>query len=335
MDSMNLQTTIEKLPLLTPFRITGYTWEFIEVLVVSLEKDGHVGRGEAAGVYYLKDTPASMRARIETLRQRIEAGIDRQTVQSLLSPGGARNALDCALWDLEAKISGHPAWQIAELEKPRPMLTTFTCGADTPERMAAAARNYTQARAIKLKLTGDSTDADRVCAVRNERPDVWLALDANQGFTRASLEGLMPVLVQMRVSLVEQPFPVGEEALLDGFDSPIPIAADESVQTPSDLSALVGRFQVANIKLDKCGGLTEGLSMARSAHRLGLQTMVGNMMGSSLAMAPGFLVAQLCDVVDLDGPIFLKSDREVPMQYVDGHVTCPPDLWGHPDGIVG
>ena len=328
---MRLRTTVERWSLVAPFRITGHTWEDLDVLLVTLEMSNHVGRGEAAGVYYRKDTPELMLRQIEAQRARIEEGIDRQVVQNLLPPGGARNALDCALWDLEAKVTGRPAWKIAGLNDPKPILTTFTCGADTPERMALAARNYTQARAIKLKLTGDRSDADRVRAVRQERMDVWLAVDANQGFTRASLEALMPVLLQTRVSLIEQPFPVGQEAWLDGFESPIPIAADETVQTSSDLSRLPGRFGVVNIKLDKCGGLTEGLAMARAAHQLGLQTMVGNMIGSSLAMAPAFLAAQLCEVVDLDGPLFLKSDRDAQAQYRDGLIACPTTLWGHPD----
>ena len=328
---LKLEATVEKWPFTAPFRFTGQTWEILEVLLVRLELDNHVGRGEAAGVYYRNDSPALMLQQIEALRTRIEAGVDRREIQGLLPPGGARNALDCALWDLEAKATGRPAWEIAGLEEPKPVLTTFTCGADTPERMAAAARDYKQAQAIKLKLTGDPSDGDRVRAVREKRPDVWLAVDANQGFTRASLETLMPILLQMRVSLIEQPFPVGAEALLDGLESPIPIAADETVQAASDLSGLRDRFAVVNIKLDKCGGLTEGLAMARAAHQFGLQTMVGNMIGSSLAMAPAFLVAQLCEVVDLDGPTFLKSDRDIRVQYHDGLIACPPTLWGHPN----
>jgi L-alanine-DL-glutamate epimerase-like enolase superfamily enzyme len=323
-----LRAEIEHWPLAAPFRISGYTWEALDVLTISLQKDGHVGRGEAAGVYYKQDNPASMLQQIESLRATIQAGLSRDAVQTLLPPGGARNALDCALWDLEAKLSGRHAWQIAELDEPRPILTTLTCGADDPEKMAAAARAYKNARAIKLKLTGDPVDAERVRAVRETRPDVWLGVDANQGFTRGFLEKLMPVLVDMQVKLVEQPFRIGEEAQLDGFESPIPIAADESAQRLSDLPGLVGRFDVFNIKLDKCGGLTEGLAMARAARKLGLRPMVGNMMGTSLAMAPAFLVGQLCDVVDLDGPVFLKADRALTVEYRDGSITCPQALWG-------
>jgi L-alanine-DL-glutamate epimerase-like enolase superfamily enzyme len=217
---------------------------------------------------------------------------------------------------------------MADLDRPRRLLTTFTCGADTPEKMAAAARAYKDARAIKIKLTGEPVDAERVRAVREARADVWLGVDANQGLSRSSLEQLMPTLVQTHTKLIEQPFTIGQEALLDGFQSPIPIAADESVQTLADVPGLVGRFNVMNIKLDKCGGLTEGLAMARAARRLGLDTMVGNMLGTSLGMAPAFLVGQLCQVVDLDGPVFLKADRAIAVDYSDGTIACPEALWG-------
>jgi L-Ala-D/L-Glu epimerase len=325
---LKLHTEIEKWPLVAPFRISGYTWESVEVLLVRLEKEGHTGRGEAAGVYYKNDKPASMLKQIEAVRATIEAGISREAAQKLLPAGGARNALDCALWDLEAKLSGRRAWQIAGLEKPRPILTTLTCGADDPDKMAAAARAYTHARAIKVKLIGEPIDADRVRAIRAARPDVWLGVDANQGFDRPLLEKLMPVFVESQVKLIEQPFKIGQEAQLDGLKSPIPLAADESVQTLADIPGLVGRFNVINIKLDKCGGLTEGLAMARAARSRGLQVMVGNMIGTSLAMAPAFLVGQLCDVVDLDGPVFLKKDRDVTVQYSDGHITSPDGVWG-------
>ena len=330
--SLTLRADIEQWPLRAPFRITGYTWEFIDVLVVSLEKDGHVGRGEAAGVYYKNDTPASMMKQIERLRVQIEAGTSREDVQHMLPAGGARNALDCALWDLEAKLRGEHAWQMAGLAEPRPLLTTFTCGAAEPETMAGTAVGYANARAIKLKLTGEAIDAERVRAVRAARGDVWLGVDANRGFSLASLEELMPVLLDARVSLIEQPFPIGQDALLDGSQSSIPIAADESVQSLDDIRGLVGRYQVVNIKLDKCGGLTEGLAMARAARELGLDPMVGNMMGTSLGMAPAFLLGQLCEVVDLDGPIFLKSDRSNAVQYSDGFITCPQSLWGDDRG---
>lgn len=313
-----------------PFRITGYTWTSLQVLLVSLEQDGRIGQGEAAGAYYNGDYPPSMLRQVESIRPTIEAGVDHRSLQLLLPPGGARNALDCALWDLEAKSSGRAAWQIAGLEEPRPLLTTFTCCTDTPEEMAATARGYLAARALKLKLTGELVDADRVRAVRMARPDVWLGIDANQGFTRASLERLMPVFVAARVALIEQPFPIGQDVWLDGLQSPIPIAVGESIQSIADVGALAGRCSVVNIKLDKCGGLTEGLEIARSARNLGLEPIVGNMLGTSLAMSPAFLVGQLCSMVDLDGPLFLKSDRPDAVQYTDGFISHAQTQWGIP-----
>jgi L-alanine-DL-glutamate epimerase-like enolase superfamily enzyme len=324
---MDLQ--LERWPLLEPFSISGHTFEELSILVVTLRKDGCAGRGEAAGVYYREDVPASMLATLEQLRPVIEAGISRAKLQMLLPPSGARNAIDCASWDLLAKLSDTPAWRLAGFKsEPQPVCTTFTCGAASPEAMAAKAQSYKDARAIKLKLMGHDIDVERVRAVRACLPDVWLGVDANQGFTRPFLERLMPVLLEQRVALIEQPFAVGEEHLLQGFASPIPIAADESVQNASDVPAMVGRFNVINIKLDKCGGLTEALQMCRVARESGLQVMVGNMIGTSLAMAPAFLVAQLCSVVDLDGPTLLRSDRSVRVQYSEGLVSCPQALWG-------
>jgi L-alanine-DL-glutamate epimerase-like enolase superfamily enzyme len=193
---------------------------------------------------------------------------------------------------------------------------------------ARTAISYKGAQAIKLKLTGTAIDAERVKAVRAARPEAWLGVDANQGFTRASLADLMPVLIDARVGLIEQPFPIGRDADLDGLRSPIPIAADESVQDLKDVTGLVGRFNVVNIKLDKSGGLTEGLAMARQARSLGLDVMVGNMTGTVLAMAPSALVGQLCRVVDLDGPIFLRNDRSPGAVYENGTFWAPPEVWG-------
>ena len=280
--SLTLRVAVEKFPLKEPFHITGHTMVDADVVTVELEQDGHVGRGEASGVYYREFDDAAGNARqIEAVRSRIEIGIDRESLQQLLPTGGARNAVDCALWDLEAKRTGLSAWHIAGLNRPQPLLTTMTVGANAPDKMAADARAYAQAKAIKLKLTGQPADADCVRAVRAARSDVWLGVDANQGFTRLFLETLLPVLVEARVELIEQPFKVGDEAQLDGLHSPIPIAADESVQGLADVPGLSGRFDVVNIKLDKCGGLTEALAMAREARQLGLGVMVGNMVGTS------------------------------------------------------
>lgn len=326
---LELEVIPEVYPLKEPFRITGRTEYNAEMVTVTLRQGTLTGRGEAAGVYYRdgEDIP-SLIAQIESIRSRIEAGISRESLQALLPAGGARNAIDCALWDLEAKQKRIPVWQLAGLDQPRPLLTTFTCAANDPEAMAATARAYSQAKAIKLKLTGESIDADRVRAVRAARPDVWLSVDANQGFTPESLQNLMPIFQEARVELIEQPFRIGEDALLDAVESPIDLASDESVKGLADVSGQVGRVDVINIKLDKCGGLTEGLAMAREARTRGLGVMVGNMIGTSLAMAPAFLVGQLCQVVDLDGPVFLNSDRTPSVRYENGLISCPDEIWG-------
>jgi L-alanine-DL-glutamate epimerase-like enolase superfamily enzyme len=324
-----MRIDIEQWPMATPFRIAGYTFLHMDVLVVKLIDGDHVGRGEASGVYYRGDAPAVMRSQLEGLRDIIEAGIDRTSLQTLLVPGGARNALDCALWDLEAKLTGRSVWRNANLDPPRPLVTTFTCGADDPLVMADRARVYRGARAVKLKLTGEPIDAERVRAVRDALPGTWLSVDANQGLTRDSLHDLMPALTEAHVSLIEQPFPIGQDAWLDGLESPIPIAADESIQSAVDIPAMVGRFQMINIKLDKCGGLTEALAMLATARAYGLRTMVGNMSGTSLAAAPAFLVGQSCDVVDLDGPALLGADRTPRVAFDDGMIHCPESIWGY------
>ncbi|MEO8809583.1 MAG: dipeptide epimerase [Rhodanobacter sp.] len=332
---LRLQARLKSRPTKAPFRITGYTFTAFEGLLVSLEDDdGHVGRGEGLGVYYFDDTPPKMLEQVLAMREQIEAGITREQLQQLLPPGGTRNALDCALWELEAKRSGKSVWQLAGLSGVKPLMTTFTVGADDPLAMAQRARDYAQARAIKLKLTDDDFNADRVRAVRDARADVWLMVDANQGFTRESFAKLLPTLVKERVSVVEQPFPMGKEDWFDGLERPLKLAADESVQDRSDLKKMVGRVDVINIKLDKCGGLTEALAIAEEARKLGFELMVGNMSGSSLAMAPAFVVGQLCDVVDLDGPTFLTTDCSPAASYDDGYIWCPDTLWGSPQSVV-
>jgi len=327
---MSMKVAIEQWPMTAPFRITGYTFTTLDVVVVTLSDGVHQGRGEAAGVYYLQDTPQRILPQLEAVRAQVEAGIDRQALAGLLPAGGARNALDCALWDLEAKRAGRPAWALAGLEAPRRLVTTYTISADLPEAMAAKATRWGEAKALKLKLTGEPADAERVRAVRAARPDVWLGIDANQGYSRKTLAQLMPTLVEARVELLEQPFPMDQDALLDGLESPIPVAADESVQGLRDIARLAGKVAVINIKLDKCGGLTEALAMVEEARRLGLKVMVGNMFGTVLAMAPSFLVGQACDVVDLDGPMGLTRDRDPGVAYDNGLVWCPPEAWGSP-----
>jgi L-alanine-DL-glutamate epimerase-like enolase superfamily enzyme len=331
MPGLRLAVAVEKLPFSAPFRIAGRVFEHQDAVVVTLDDGVHRGRGEASGVFYLEDDVPRAAAAIEAQRAVIERGIDREALQRLLPRGGARNALDCALWELEAERAGRPVWALAGLKPPRQLTTTFTLGADTPEIMAAGARRYAAARALKLKLTGDlELDAARVRAVRAVRPDVWLGVDANQAYGIAELPRLISVLVETRVELIEQPLARGREADLEGCDSPIPIAADESALGLNDIAGLIGRFDTVNIKLDKCGGLTEGLAMAHEARRAGLDVMVGNMMGSSWAMAPSFVLGQLCDIVDLDGPTFLARDRTPAVRYAGGMIWCDEAVWGGP-----
>jgi L-alanine-DL-glutamate epimerase-like enolase superfamily enzyme len=325
-----LTRTVKDLPLKEPFRISGYVFESVPVLEVRVWEGETSGEGVAAGVYYLDDRPAGMATVLDQAAASIENGVSREELRRLLPAGGTRNAVDCALWELDSKKSGKPVWQLAGLEPPTPRLTTVTIGAEDPAHIVEkATRTYAWTRALKLKLSGE-TDADiaRVRAARRARPDVWIGVDANQGFNPDTLAPLVPVLVECEVKLLEQPFKRGREADMEGLDLPLPTAADESCLDLEELEKIPGRFDVVNIKLDKCGGLTEGLMMARRARELGLKVMVGNMVGTSLAMAPAFVLGQLCDVVDLDGPLPLTEDRTPSVRYEDGAIWCPPEVWG-------
>jgi L-alanine-DL-glutamate epimerase-like enolase superfamily enzyme len=330
MARLQLSVTTQSLRLAQPFRISGYVFESADVLVVTLADGAHRGRGEGAGAYYLGDDLAHMRAEIDRTREAIEAGPTREELRAILPPGGARNAVDAALWELEAARAGQPVWALAGLASPPPpIVTTFTVSADTPEAMAAMARGYVGAKSLKVKLTGElELDLARVAAIRAVRPDVWLGVDGNQGFARSDLDALVAGLVTHNVSLLEQPLARGREAELDGYRSAIPIAGDESLLSLADLADAKGRFDVVNIKLDKCGGLTEGLLMAAEARRLGLGVMVGTMIGTSLATAPGFVLGQIADLVDLDGPTFLAQDHTPSVVYADGTLYAGPEVWG-------
>lgn len=326
---LTMDVTIESWPMAEPLKISGHTHLDAPVVVVTLRRLWHCGRGEATGAFYKGDTPQRLQAQIEAVRPHIETGITRLQLRRLLPPGGARNALDCALWELEAECAGNPVWKLAGLEEPRPLLTTVTVGADAPARMAdLAAGRLAQARALKLKLLGDRQDADRVRAVRAARPDVWIGVDGNQGFDIAALRALLPTLEAAHVGLIEQPLPVGQDAALSSLSTSIPIAADESAQSLDDLPLVAAHFDAVNIKLDKCGGLTEALQMVDSAKRLGLKTLVGCMGGTSLAVAPALLVGQRCDLVDLDAPLFLAEDRQPSLVYQSGLVRAPAGGWG-------
>jgi len=329
---IELSYQLQPLALNEPFHIAGYTFTEMASLQLKLRSGAHQGRGEAAGVYYLQDRPADMPAQLETVREAlIDGALSRDALRKGMPASGARNALDCALWELEARRSGSPVWKLAGLGAPRPLRTTVTLGAADPAAMAARARAgfHARAQSLKLKLTGE-TDLDiaRVRAVRAARPDAWIAVDANQGYTLSSIEALLPVLVACEVELLEQPFARGREQDMRVVDFPLPTAADESCLHLDELEAMSELFDVVNIKLDKCGGLTEGLLMARRARQLGLEVMVGNMGGTSLAMAPAFVLGQLCDVVDLDGPTILVRDCEPGVRYEAGTIDCPGEVWG-------
>jgi len=323
-----LVTRLERWRFTHPFRISGYEWSDMEVGYVEVERNGMRGRGECAGVYYKNDPPRHALDEIARVESELARGLDRESLLELLPPGGARNGVDCALWDLEAKERKRPVWQLAGVPQPRALTTTYTIGSDDPEQMAQRAREFADARALKLKLTGTGQDGACVRAVRAARPDVWLGVDANQGFTRETLGAVMPALVECGVQVIEQPFALDRDADMEGLNSPIPVAADESAQTAEDLPRLAGRFDVVNIKLDKCGGLTAGLAMARRARELGFKVMVGNMAGTSLAMAPAFVLGQLCDIVDLDGPLLFEADRAPSAEYREGRIWCSDSVWG-------
>jgi L-Ala-D/L-Glu epimerase len=328
---LSLSTRTEALRFKQPLKIAGRVFEGIPGIRVTLDDGEFQGRGEAGGVFYLGDDVDHMLEAVERARSAIEQGVTRAELLEAMPAGGGRNAVDAALWELEARRTGVPVWKLAGLERPRAIITTFTLGADEPSMLRAKLEGYSAAKAIKLKLDGDvEADAERLRLIRALRRDIWLMADANQGYTSSTLSALLPALVETKVALLEQPLKRGCEAELAGQKIPVPLAADESLQSPADLPMIVGRFQVANIKLDKCGGLTEALLLRAEALRLGLKVMVGNMGGSSLAAAPAFLLGQACDVVDLDGPLFLAEDLPGGARYEDGRVFIHERFWGYP-----
>ncbi|CAB3963397.1 mandelate racemase [Burkholderia aenigmatica] len=325
----SLSLRIERWSLAAPFHITGHVIDAARVVSVTVDDGHHAGNGEASGVFYLGETSESIAAQIESARASIEAGVTRAQLLDVLPPGGARNAVDAALWALESQQQAVPAWRIAGLSAPRPLRTTMTIGVDTPSAMAGAARRLPHATALKVKLDGSAADAARLAAIREARPEVTLAVDANQGWSRAHFDAMLPVLQRLDVGMLEQPFAIGADACLEHIDCPIPLAADESFQDLGDLPTVARRYDIVNLKLDKCGGLTRAFDLATRVREAGLSVMVGCMAGTSLAIAPAFLLGQLCDRVDLDGPIFLARDREPGVAYIDGLLHCPPQAWGH------
>lgn len=320
---------LENWQLAEPFEISRGVLTEIGGIVVSLgDGQGHTGRGEAAGVSYAGETQASIAAQVEAVRPRLHADLSGAELADLLPPGGARNALDCALWDLRAKQAGRRAWELAGRASVASVTTAYTIGLGDE---ACVRRKIRAARHLPLlKLKADGTrHLEMVRLAREEHPEARLVIDANQAWSRALLEQILPALQAYGVELVEQPVPRGSDAQLDGLSSPIPLAADESCTDRSSLGELLGRYQYVNIKLDKSGGLSEALALARSAKELGFGLMVGCMGGTSLAMAPAHLIAQDCRYVDLDAPLLLAQDRVDGMRYQNGLVDAPSTaLWG-------
>lgn len=325
---MKIGVHIERWPAIRPFRITDTTWNSFDSVVVELSANGCVGRGEALGVYYLKETADALAAQIEAMGDHIRAGIDRAALQEILPPGGARNAIDCALWDLEAKTAQRTIWNLTGVA-PKPLETVFTIGLEaTPQEMAVKAAAATAHELLKIKLN-DDRPLERLQAIRAARPEARLVVDANQAWTFATLRTLAPEFTALGVQLIEQPLRRGDDAELEDYRAPLPLCADESCLHIGELAQAARRYQFINVKLDKTGGLTHALQLVEAARASRLGVMVGCMGGSSLAMAPAFVIGCLSDFVDIDGPLLQKSDRLPGLEYQGGRVSVfGTNLWG-------
>ena len=311
-----------------PFRISRNTWDDFPCVVCEIEEGGLIGRGEALGVYYLGETEKSMLEQLDSVFDDLGDGANRQDLLQLLPPGGARLAADAALWDLEAQLSGTLAWETAGVS-PNPVETVFTIGLEAePEEMAARAVAASDLSLFKVKLSKDRP-VERIAAIHAARPDARLVIDVNEGWNFDQLRDVAPALAEFGVSMIEQPLRRGHDEELEGYDSPVPLCADESCQHVGELDLAARRYQMINIKLDKCGGLTHGLELLAAARDKGLDIMVGCMGGTSLCMAPIHVLAQLADFVDIDGPLLLKNDRLGGFVYDRGMVSLPTTrFWG-------
>ncbi len=325
---LDLTIAHEIWPIAGAFTISRGSKTTADVVVVTLGQDGHRGRGECVPYPRYDETVAGVVAALESARARIESGFSHADVPSIVKPRAARNALDCALWDLEAKRTGKPVWQLAMLQQPHPLLTAYTLSLDTPEAMAKAAGAAKDRPLLKLKLGGEG-DAERLRLIRAAAPASRLIVDANEGWTPDGLPGLLKICAEVGVELVEQPLPANQDEALRGIRHGVPVCADESAHDRDGLHELVGKYDAINIKLDKTGGLTEALALACAAKDLNFKIMVGSMVATSLAMAPAMLVAQLAQVIDLDGPLLLARDRNPGIAF-DGSLMSPPppELWG-------
>jgi L-alanine-DL-glutamate epimerase-like enolase superfamily enzyme len=324
-----LGISVETWPIAGSFTIARGSRTEAVVVVVILEEDGRRGRGECVPYTRYGETVESVCRQIESARAAVTEGCDRRTLLGVLPPGAARNALDCAIWDLEAKLSGVPAHVLAGIDRMAPVTTAYTISLGAPLEMAEAARRAEDRPVLKIKLGGGIDDRLRLKAVRDAVPDAALLVDANEGWSPDDVADRLSECADCGVLLVEQPLPAGRDAALAEIARPLPICADESVHVGGDLSGLLGRYDAVNVKLDKTGGLTEALATAAEAERLGLAVMVGCMVGTSLAMAPAMLLASKARFVDLDGPLLLAGDREHGLRYSGGAVFPPsPALWG-------
>jgi L-alanine-DL-glutamate epimerase-like enolase superfamily enzyme len=325
---LSLSIRSERWPIAGAFSISRGAKTEAQVVVAELSCGRHIGRGECVPYARYDETVAGVMAALGAIGGKLALGLDRMALQQAMPAGAARNALDCAFWDLEAKRAGRPVHELAALPAPHPLTTAYTISLGTPEAMAVAARAASARKLLKIKLGGPG-DAGRIAAVRAAAPRAEMIVDANEGWTADNLAANLAACAAAGVTLVEQPLPAHADAALASIARPIPVCADESVHDRAGLAALAGRYDAVNIKLDKTGGLTEALAMAEAAQRLGFAVMVGCMVATSLSMAPAVLVAQRARVVDLDGPLLLAKDRPDGLRY-DGSLVHPPTpaLWG-------
>ncbi len=322
---MQITSLAESFRLAETFTISRGSRDAASVLSVAIENGGATGRGECVPYARYGETMEGVAEAIASL----QFPVSRMSLQDLLPAGAARNAVDCALWDLDAEARGIRAWDLAGLSAPDPVTTAFTLSLDTPDSMEAAARRHAHRPLLKIKLGGGEEDMARLEAVRRGAPDAPIIVDANEGWTAALYSELAPHLVRLGVQLVEQPLPAGEDDLLAEIERPLPVCADESCHDRASLPELKGKYDVINIKLDKTGGLTEALLLRDAGRAEGYQIMIGCMVGTSLAMAPAVLIAQGAEYVDLDGPLLLAEDRNPPLAYdSEGLHPSDPALWG-------
>ena len=323
-----LEVREESWPIAGRFAISRGARTKARVVVAEVTQDGDTGRGECVPYARYGESVEGVLETIESVRPHVERDLTRDDLRLALLPGAARNALDCALWDLEAKRAGRAVWQLAGLPEPEPLVTAYTIGLDTPEAMATAARAQRDRSLLKLKLGGEG-DLDRVAGVRAAAPDARLIVDANEAWSPPQLRAFGPTLAELGVELIEQPLPAGDDELLTRIPCPVPLCADESCHDMAALGRLRGCYDFINIKLDKTGGLTEALELVAAARATGVGIMVGCMVSTSLSMAPATLLGSMAGFVDLDGPLLLERDREPGIRYA-GSVLYPPppDLWG-------